>query len=67
LLEKNIKKVHEEMVRHIREVENDLFAAHKERNMEEQKFNRPWEEKRVHSHFFEEGMIFLERKEGRQT
>jgi GntR family transcriptional repressor for pyruvate dehydrogenase complex len=39
LLEKNIKKVHEEMVRHIREVENDLLSAHKERSMEEQKFN----------------------------
>ncbi len=31
LLERNVKKVCEEMVRHIREVEKDLLAAHKER------------------------------------
>ena len=40
LLERNIKKVHQEMVRHIREVEKDLLAAHKERRTEEQKFDR---------------------------
>jgi len=40
LLERNIKKVHQEMVRHIREVEKDLLAAHKERHIEEQKFDR---------------------------
>ena len=40
LLEKNVKKVHEEMVRHIREVERDLLAAHKERRIEGQKFDR---------------------------
>ncbi len=40
LLERNIEKVHEEMVRHIREVENNLLAAQKERRMEEQKFDR---------------------------
>jgi len=40
LLERNIKKVHQEMVRHIREVEKDLLAAHKERHIEEQKFGR---------------------------
>jgi GntR family transcriptional repressor for pyruvate dehydrogenase complex len=40
LLERNLKKVHEEMVRHIQEVEKDLLAAHKERRMEEQKFDR---------------------------
>jgi GntR family transcriptional repressor for pyruvate dehydrogenase complex len=40
LLEKNVKKVHEEMVRHIREVEKDLLAAHKERRIEEHKFDR---------------------------
>jgi hypothetical protein len=28
------------MVRHIREVEKDLLAAHKERHIEEQKFGR---------------------------
>ena len=31
LLERNVKKVHEEMVRHIREVERDLLTAHKEK------------------------------------
>ncbi len=40
LLERNLKKVHEEMVRHIQEVEKDLLAAHKERRMEEQKVDR---------------------------
>jgi len=40
LLERNVEKVHEEMVRHIREVEKDLFAAHKERRIEEHKFDR---------------------------
>jgi GntR family transcriptional repressor for pyruvate dehydrogenase complex len=40
LLERNIKKVHQEMVRHIREVEKDLLAAHKERRTEKQKFDR---------------------------
>ena len=34
LLERNVKKVYEEMVRHIREVEKDLLAAHKERRVE---------------------------------
>ena len=40
LLERNVKKVHEEMVRHIREVEKDLVVAHKERHIEKQRFNR---------------------------
>jgi DNA-binding GntR family transcriptional regulator len=40
LLERNVKKVHEEMVKHIREVEKDLLAAHKERRIEEQRFDR---------------------------
>ena len=40
LLEKNIEKVHEEMVRHIREVEKDLVAADKERAIEKQRFGR---------------------------
>ncbi len=40
LLEKNIKKVHEEMVRHIREVEKDLLDAHKKRRIEEKRFER---------------------------
>ncbi len=40
LLERNVKKVHEEMMRHIREVEKDLLAAHKERRIEKQRFNR---------------------------
>ena len=40
LLERDIKNVHEEMVKHIREVEKDLIAAHKERRFEEQKFDR---------------------------
>jgi GntR family transcriptional repressor for pyruvate dehydrogenase complex len=45
LLERNVKKVHEEMVRHIREVEKDLLAAHKERRTEEQKFDRTGKKK----------------------
>ena len=45
LLERNVKKVHEEMVRHIREVEKDLLAAHKERRTEEQKFDRAGKKK----------------------
>jgi len=40
LLQKNIEKVHEEMVRHIREVEKDLVAADKERAIEKQRFGR---------------------------
>jgi GntR family transcriptional repressor for pyruvate dehydrogenase complex len=40
LLERNLKKVHEEMVKHIREVEKDLLAAQKEKRIEEQKFDR---------------------------
>jgi len=40
LLERNVKKVREEMVKHIREVEKDLLAAHKERRNEEQKYER---------------------------
>jgi GntR family transcriptional repressor for pyruvate dehydrogenase complex len=40
LLERNLKKVHQEMVRHIREVEKDLLAGHKERLIGEQKFDR---------------------------
>jgi len=40
LLEKDVKKVREEMVRHIREVEKDLLTAHKARSIEEQKFDR---------------------------
>jgi len=40
MLEGNLKKVHEEMVRHIREVEKDLLAAHKERRIVGQKFDQ---------------------------
>ena len=40
LLERNVKKVHEEMVRHIREVEKDLFVAHKEKRFEEHRIGR---------------------------
>jgi GntR family transcriptional repressor for pyruvate dehydrogenase complex len=40
LLERNVKKVHEEMVKHIREVEKDLLAAHKKRRIEKQRFDR---------------------------
>jgi GntR family transcriptional repressor for pyruvate dehydrogenase complex len=40
LLERNAKKVHEEMVRHIREVEKDLLAAYKEGRIEEKKIDR---------------------------
>ncbi len=39
LLERNSLKVHEEMVKHIREVEKDLLAGHKERAIERQKFD----------------------------
>ncbi len=45
LLKKDVEKVHEEMVRHIREVEKDLLAAHKERDMEQQRFSRVSREK----------------------
>jgi GntR family transcriptional repressor for pyruvate dehydrogenase complex len=40
LLERSVKKVHEEMVRHIREVEKDLLAAHKERRFKEHSVDR---------------------------
>jgi GntR family transcriptional repressor for pyruvate dehydrogenase complex len=40
LLERNVKKVHEEMVKHIREVERDLLAAQKAKRTEEQKIGR---------------------------
>ena len=40
LLERNVEKVHKEMVKHIREVEKDLLAAHKERRIEEQMLDR---------------------------
>jgi GntR family transcriptional repressor for pyruvate dehydrogenase complex len=40
MLERNLNKVHEEMVRHIREVEKDLLTAHKERRIVEQKFDQ---------------------------
>jgi len=40
LLQKDVKKVREEMVRHVREVERDLLAAHKKRHTEEQKFDQ---------------------------
>jgi GntR family transcriptional repressor for pyruvate dehydrogenase complex len=40
LLERNVKKVHGEMVRHIREVEKDLLAAHKERRIGERRSDR---------------------------
>jgi GntR family transcriptional repressor for pyruvate dehydrogenase complex len=39
-LERNVKKVHEEMVRHIREVEKDLVAANKGRRIEKQRVER---------------------------
>ncbi len=45
LLERDVKKVHEEMVKHVREVERDLLAAHKERRVEKQRFNRAGREK----------------------
>ncbi len=45
LLERDVKKVHEEMVKHVREVERDLLAAHKERRAEKQRFNRAGREK----------------------
>jgi len=40
LLDRNVKKVHEEMMNHIREVEKDLIAAHKERHFEKARFDR---------------------------
>ena len=40
LLERNVKKVREEMVRHIREVEKDLLAAHQEKPIEELSFRQ---------------------------
>ncbi len=45
LLEKNVRKVREEMMKHIREVEKDLLAAHKERRIEKRKFDRVGREK----------------------
>ncbi len=39
-LERNVKKVHEEMVRHIREVEKDLVAANKGRRIEKHRVER---------------------------
>jgi GntR family transcriptional repressor for pyruvate dehydrogenase complex len=40
LLERDVKKVHEEMIRHVREVEKDLLIARKAKRIEEQKFNQ---------------------------
>jgi GntR family transcriptional repressor for pyruvate dehydrogenase complex len=40
LLQRDVKKVREEMVRHIREVERDLLSAHKEKGIEEETFDR---------------------------
>jgi GntR family transcriptional repressor for pyruvate dehydrogenase complex len=40
LLERKVKKVHEEMVKHIREVERDLLAAHKEKRVEQKIYDR---------------------------
>ncbi|HVP80390.1 MAG TPA: FadR/GntR family transcriptional regulator [Thermodesulfobacteriota bacterium] len=40
LLNRNVKKVREEMVKHIREVEKDLIAAHQERHNEKQRVDR---------------------------
>lgn len=45
LLERNVEKVHEEMVKHIREVEKDLLAAHKERGIGEQKLDQTGKKK----------------------
>jgi len=45
LLERNAEKVYEEMVKHIREVEKDLLAAHKERGIEEQKLDQTGKKK----------------------
>ena len=39
-LRRDVKKVREEMVKHIREVEKDLIAAHKERRNEKQRDDR---------------------------
>jgi DNA-binding FadR family transcriptional regulator len=58
LLEKNVKKVHEEMVRHIREVENDLLSAHKKRSIEVQKFNHVGKKRGSIPIFSRGGMIF---------
>lgn len=46
LLERNVKKVYEEMARHIREVEKDLLAAHKERRIEKRRFDPIGREKK---------------------
>lgn len=51
LLERNVKKVHEEMVRHIREVERDLLAADQRRRIEEKKFDRVGRKKEAVSIF----------------
>ena len=40
LSERNVKKVREEMVRHIREVDKDLLAAHQEKHIEELSFRQ---------------------------
>ena len=40
LLKRNVQKVREEMVRHIREVEKDLLVAHKERRFGESRADR---------------------------
>jgi DNA-binding FadR family transcriptional regulator len=45
LLERNVEKVHEEMVKHIREVEKDLLTAHKERGIEEQTLDQTGKKK----------------------
>jgi GntR family transcriptional repressor for pyruvate dehydrogenase complex len=37
LLERDVEKVHEEMVRHIREVEKDLLSAHKKKRIEKRR------------------------------
>ena len=39
-LKRNVKKVHEEMVKHIQEVEKDLIAAHKRKPIEKQRVDR---------------------------
>jgi GntR family transcriptional repressor for pyruvate dehydrogenase complex len=58
LLEKDIKKVHEEMVRHIQEVEKDLLKANKERRIEEGKLDRIDREKESIPIFSRARMIF---------
>lgn len=55
LSERNPKKARAEMIRHIREVEKDLLAAHQERFREEKHFDRIGKN---HSLFFNEGSIF---------